>query len=165
MEATEADIDRVDRAAAQLFEDRVAGLLEPKAAFNVGAPGACEVDGAVAAEEVGRVEKVDVQRLALDPFTAVEQPAQRRQLPVHDHAAGVFDRSAGAHLVRDRADPAHPGGDVGRLGVGASAQERLEEAWRFVDRQSGLCNLAAVHAQIQCALTLDAGERSDFQHP
>lgn len=108
VEATEADIDRMDRPAAQQFEDRVAGLLEPKAAFDVGAPGACEVDGAVAAEEVGRVEKVDVQRLALDPFAAVEQSAQRRQLPVHDDAAGVLDRSASAHLVRDRADPAHP---------------------------------------------------------
>ena len=144
VEAAEADVDRVDRPAAQQFHDRVAGLLEPQAAFDVGAPGACEVDDAVAAEEVGRVQQVDVQGLALDPLPAVQQPAQRRQLPVHDDAAGVLDRSAGAHLVGDRADPAHPGGDVGRLGVGASAQERLEEARRFVDLQPGLGDLAAV---------------------
>lgn len=73
MEATESHIDRVDRPATQQFQDRVAGLLEPKAAFDVGTSGAGHVDEAVAAEEVGRVEEVDVQRLALDPLTAVEQ--------------------------------------------------------------------------------------------
>lgn len=73
VEATESHIDRVDRPATQQFQDRVAGLLEPKAAFDVGTSGAGHVDEAVAAEEVGRVEEVDVQRLALDPLTAVEQ--------------------------------------------------------------------------------------------
>ena len=36
------------------------------------------LDGAVVAEEIRRVQHVDVQRVALDPFAAIEQPAQRR---------------------------------------------------------------------------------------
>lgn len=128
MEAADADVDGVDGAAAEQFHDGVAGLLEPEALLDMRAVGTSEADDAVGSEEVRGMQHVDVQGLALDPFAAVEQPAQRGQLPVHDDSAGVLDRAAGAHLVGDRADAAHPGGDVGRFGVGASAQERLEES-------------------------------------
>ena len=37
-----------------------------------------QLDRVLAAEEVRRVQQVDVQRVALDPLAAVEQPAQRR---------------------------------------------------------------------------------------
>src|SRR5690348_5321216 len=73
------------------------------------------VDGAVGAQEVGGVEQVDVQRVALDPLAAVEQPAQRQDLVGHGDAAGVLDRPARAGLVGHRAD------EIGR----ASCRERV----------------------------------------
>ena len=92
-----------------------------------------ELDRALVAEEVGRVEHEDVQRVALDPLAAVEEPPQRAQLAADLDAADLLHRVHGAHLVRDRADAADARGDVGRLGEGAAAQERLEEARRLVD--------------------------------
>ncbi len=83
MESAEAGVDRVDRTTAEQFHDRVAGLFKAQAAFDVVAPGAGQVDHAVGAEEVGRMQQVDVHGLALDPLPAVQQPAQRGQLPVH----------------------------------------------------------------------------------
>jgi len=74
------------------------------------------------------VQHDHVQHVALDPLAAVQEPAQLAQLPVGVQAPGVLDGVARAHLVRDRADAADPGGDFRRLGVPAAAQERLEEA-------------------------------------
>ena len=93
-------------------------------------------DGVRVAEEVGRVQQVDVQRVALDPLAAVEEAPQRAELSVDDHAERVLDRVHGAHLVGDRTDAADPRGDVGRFAEGAAAQERLEEARRLEDRQA-----------------------------
>ena len=62
------------------------------------------------------MQQVDVQRVALDPLAAVEQPPQRRDRGRPRHPAGVLDRRARAQLVGDRADPADPGGDVRSLG-------------------------------------------------
>ncbi len=165
MEAAEPDVDGVDGAPAELFEDRVARLLDAQPPLHVGALGAGELDRAVHAEEVRGVQQMDVQDLALDPLAAVQQPPQRRQLSADRHAAGVFEGPAGAHLVRDRADAAHSRGDVGRLGVRAAAQERLEEPRRFVDAQLGAADRTAVDRQAQRSLPLDPGEGADVQHP
>ncbi len=165
MEAAEPHVDGVDGAAAELFDDRVARLLDAQPALHVRTLGAGEFDGAVDAEEVRGVQQVDVQDLALDPLAAVQQPPQRGDLPGHRDAAGVLEGPAGAHLVRDRADAAHPGGDVGRLGVRAAAQERLEEPRRLVDAQLGSGDRAVIDRQVQRSLPLDPGERADMQHP
>ena len=61
MKAAEPDVDRMDRTATELFEDGVARLLQPQSPLHLGTPGAGEVDGAVAAEEVRGVQEVDVQ--------------------------------------------------------------------------------------------------------
>lgn len=164
VESAETYVDGMDGAAAEQFHEGVAGLLEREAPLDVGAVGTGQVDDAVGAEEVGGVQQVDVQGLALDPFAAVEQPAQRGQLTVHDDSEGILDRTAGAHLVGDRADAAHPGGHVGRLGVGTSAQERLEEPRGFIDLQPGLGDFAVVEAQVERTLSFDAGEGSHLQH-
>ena len=74
-------------------------------------------EGALVAEEVGRVEHEDVQRVALDPLAAVEQPAQRAELPRRPRRRGASSAWHGAHLVGDRADAADPRGDVGHLGT------------------------------------------------
>ena len=65
-----------------------------------------ERDAALVAEEVGRMQHQHVQRVALDPLAAVEQPAQLAQRPVDDDAAGILDGVDGARLVGDRADAA-----------------------------------------------------------
>src|SRR3990170_4175106 len=90
-----------------------------------------EVDGALVTEEVGRMQQVDVERVALDPLAAIDQPAERAQRPVDRYPERVLHRVDGAHLIGDRADAADARGDVGRFGEGAAAQERLEEAWRL----------------------------------
>ena len=121
------------------------------------------VDRAVVAEEVGRVQHVDVQRVALDPFAAIEQPAQRAERPVDVMPQRVLHRVDGAHLIGDRADAADARGDVRRLGVGAAAQERLEEPRRLEDLQLARRSTAPSRdRERQRALALDPGEIVDL---
>ena len=81
------------------------------------------------------MEHVDVERVALDPLAAVEEPAQQADRLGYLDAAEVLHRVDGAHLVRDGADAADAGRDVGRLEERAAAQERLEEPRRLEDPQ------------------------------
>ena len=98
--------------------------------------------------------------MAAYPFPAVEQPAQSRDLAVDPRPACVLDGLACACLVCDRADAAHPRGDVRRLGVGPAAQERLEKARRFVDVEPHLIHLVAADPDMHSAFALDPGERA-----
>jgi len=161
VEAAEADVDRVDGPAADHLHDGVPGLLQGQAALDEVAPGRGHLDPAGVAEEIGRVQQVDVQRVALDPLPAVQQPAQVGERPADGHAAGVLDRGARGQLVGRRADTADPGGDVRGLGVGPAAQERLEEAGRLVDVQPRVSDRAAVRLDVQGALALDPGQFPD----
>ncbi len=106
-----------------------------------------------------------MQGVAGDPFSTVEQASQVGDRAVHGDAEGVFDGQAGAHLVGDRADAADAGGDVGWLGAGPSAQERLEEPRRLVDLEPDVADLARGDADMHRPLTLDPGERADSQGP
>jgi len=76
---------------------------------------------------------MDVERMALDPLTAVEQPTEGGDLVSDGHSAGVFDREASTRLVSNRADPADPRRDVRWLGVSPALQEGLEETRRLKD--------------------------------
>ena len=81
VEAADAHVDRMDLAAADDAHQLVAGLLQLRAPRStISGCVAGELDRARVAEEVGRVQHVDVQRVALDPLAAVEQPAQRAEL-------------------------------------------------------------------------------------
>jgi hypothetical protein len=80
VEAAQAHVDRVDLAAAEHHHDVVADLLQAQAPLDDLAVVLRQVDAAGVAEEVGRVQHVDVQRVALDPLAAVEQPPQLAQL-------------------------------------------------------------------------------------
>src|SRR5215472_13578331 len=150
----------MDRPAAKQFHDRRSGAAQGKAAFDH-VPMVCRhLDGARVPEEVRRVQHVDVQRMAAYPLPAVQQPAQARDLAVHPRPACVLDGLAGACLVGDRADAAHPRGDVRRFGVGAAAQERLEKARWLVDVEPYLVHLAAADPDMHGAFALDPGERA-----
>ena len=103
----------MDRAAAEDIEDVVADLLELEPALDDVAMVPGEVDRARVPEEIRRMEQIDVERVALDPFAAVEQAAQRPDRVVDHHPAGALDRLAGTHLICHRADPTDSSGDIG----------------------------------------------------
>ena len=134
------------------------GLLQRQPALDGRGRVPGQLDGAVVAEEVGRVEHVDVERVALDPLAAVEEAAEHPDRLGQLDAADVLDRVDRARLVGDRADPADPGGDVRRLEEGAAAQERLEEARRLEDPQLDVLDRAVPEPHRHRALALDAGE-------
>ena len=69
----------MDLAPADDGHDRVAGLLHLQALLDDLAMVARHFDSARVAEEVGRVEHVDVQAVALDPLGEVDEPAQVAQ--------------------------------------------------------------------------------------
>ncbi len=155
VEAADADVDRVHLAAADDRHQPVAELLQPQRLLDHVGRDRGELDRRVVAEEVRRVQEVDVQRVALDPLAAVEEPAQRLDPRRHLDAADLLHRQARAHLVGDRADAADPGGHVGRLGERAPAQQALEEARRLVDPQLHVLDRAVVERHEHAALALD----------
>jgi hypothetical protein len=148
----------MDLAAADDDHQLVAGLLQRQAALNGVRVLARHLDRPAVAEEVGRVQHVDVQRVALDPLPAVEKPAQDPDRLAHLDPAEILHRVDRAHLVRDRADAADAGRDVGRLEEGAAAQERLEEARRLEDSQLDLVDLAVDEPDRHRTFALDPGE-------
>ncbi len=162
IEAANAHIHRMDRAAAEQFQDLVADLLQLQALAHDIAMVLRHLDRALVAEEVRRMQHVDVQRVALDPLAAIQQPAQLPHRLAHRDAERVLHRVHRAHLVGDRADAADACGDVGRLGVGAAAQESLEEARRLEDAQFDVAHGAAIEGDAHAALALHAGEVVDI---
>ena len=163
VEAPDAHVDRVDRPPADDFENAVADLLQAEPALDDGPMVAGERDGTVVAEEVRRMQHVDVQGVALDPLAAVQQTAKVGQLAADGDAAGVLDGEAGAHLISDRADATDTRRDVRRLGVGAALQECLEEARRLVDVQLHRRERTVDDRHVQGTLALDAGEGMDVE--
>src|SRR5271166_2888496 len=87
-------------------------------------------------EEVWSMQHHNVQRVALDPFAAIEQSAQRADRRVDLDAERVLDGVHAAHLVGDRTDPTNASDDVEHLIKAASAQQRLEEARRLEDAET-----------------------------
>jgi len=71
-------VDRVNGPAAQQLHDRISDPPERQAALHDLPVITREFDGTRVAEEVGRVQHVDVQRVAGDPLAAVQQPPQVR---------------------------------------------------------------------------------------
>jgi hypothetical protein len=163
VEAADPDVHRVDRPAAQQRHDRVPGAAQRQAALDDVPVICCHLDGARVPEEVGRVQHVDVQRVTADPFPAIQQPAQVRDRAVDTCPARVLDRLAGAGLVGDGADATDPRRDIRWLGVGAAAQERLEEARRLVDVEPHLVHPAAAHPDVHGAFALDPGKPGGYQ--
>ncbi len=153
----------MDRPSTDHLHDPVAGLLEVQHLGHQLGLVTGDRDPGVDAEEVGCVEERHVQHVALDPLAAVEQAPQVADRPVDGHAGEAFDRVGGAHLVRHRADPADPRGDVDGLVVGTAAQERLEHARRLVDLELHVLDHAVAHDDVHRPFTLDAGERRHVQ--
>ena len=140
----------------------VAGLLEVQARLDRGAVVAGQLERAGVAQEVGRVEQVDVEGVALDPLAAVEEAAQGADLRVDGDPEEPCSKACdGAHLVGDRADAADAGDDVDDLVGRAAHDELLEVARRLEDPQARLVDCPVADAQAERAFALDAGQAGD----
>ena len=154
--AADAQVDRMDGAAADDVHDRVAGLLQAQGRLDEVTTVARHLDGAVVAEEVGGVQHRRVEHVALDPLAAVDEPTEEPDLLGQLDPADRLHRVARAGDVRDRADAADPGRDVGRFGELPPAEQRLEEARRLEDLELHLLDLVPADAHEHRALALDA---------
>ena len=105
----------MDLPSAEERDDVVADLLEFQRPFHDFGMVARHLDGVVVAQEIGRVEHEDVERVALDPLAAVEQAAQRTQRPLDLHVEGALQRMDRAHLVGHGTDAADARRDIRRF--------------------------------------------------
>ena len=158
VEAADAEVHRVHLAAADHAHQLVAELLQAQRDLDQVAAVARQLDRAVVAEEVGRVQHRDVQHVTLDPLAAVDEPPQRLQLRRQLDPAHLLHRRRRARHVGDRADAADPRGDVGRLRELPAPEERLEEARRLEDLELHLLELPVADPDEHRALALDASE-------
>ena len=83
IESADPHVDRMDLAPAEQGDDGVSDLLQLKPRFTASRIVVAMRIASGIAEEVGRMQHVDVQHVALDPLAAVEQAAQRAQRTVH----------------------------------------------------------------------------------
>ena len=119
VESAHSHVDRMNRPSTQYLDDGVPGLLELQGvAHFIGILGATlgHGEGALVTQEVRRVEKEHVQYVALDPFSAVQEPAQGPERFRQGDSQHRFQGVASTHLVSHRANPANPRGDVRHLG-------------------------------------------------
>ena len=145
----------MDSPAPDGLHDQVACALEAEATVHRAPVPPGQLDRVGAAEEVGCVEKVYVESVALDPFAAVEQAAQGGDPLVDGDTEGVLHGRAGTHLVGHGADATDPRRYVRGLGEVPPHQERLEETGRFEDLESHVGDGAVVHRDPQGSLSLD----------
>ena len=163
VEATDLHVHWVHGASTDHLHDPVAELLQSQPTFHLGAVLRRHRDAIRVAEEVGGVQEVDVQHVALDPLTAVEEIPKLAQRVVDLDAACGLERVARTHLIRDGADAADASGDVDGLGVVAADQEALEEARWLENAQPHVDQFTFVHLDDETALTFHAGERLDTE--
>jgi len=152
----------MDFSPAQEAQDGIAGLLERQTLTHHIAVLFRHPDRVGIAEEIGRVEHHHMQRMALDPFAAIEQPPQRAQLPLDFHAERILDRLHRTHLIGDRADAADSRDDIGQFNVRATLQKRFVEPWRLENAQVRGLHNAALDMQIERAFPFDTGEVIDL---
>ena len=162
VEAADLEVDRMGRASADHLEDRVAKLLELQRRLDDLGIVLGQLQRVLEPQEVGGVQHGRVQDVALDPFTAVNQPAQVADRPCDLDAQRLFHGVAGAHLIGDRADAADAGRDVGGIAVDPALQEGLEETRRLEDAEADVLDLVVLDADMQRALAFDAGQRIDL---
>ena len=153
----------MDRPSAEDRHDPVAGLLEGQSALDGAPVEDRELDGVRHAEEVGSVQQVDVEGVALDPLAAVEQAAKHAHRGVDGDPGQVLERVDARHLVRDRADPADARDDVEDLVRRPPDDELLEVARRLEDRELRLGHLSVADDQPERSFALDPCQPGDLE--
>ena len=158
VEAADPHVDRVDLATADQRHQVVARALQRQPALDRLWGVARELDGAVVPEEVGRMEHVDVEGVALDPLAAVEEPPEQPDRLGNLDAAEALEGVDRTRLVGDGADAADAGGDVRGLPERAALEERLEESRRLEDAQLDVLDAPIGEAHRHAALAFHARE-------
>ena len=158
VETADLDVDRMNFTAAHHGHDVVADLLEPQRGANEIAVILRHVDCTVVTEEVRRMQHVDVEHVAFDPFATIEKPAQLAQRSVNLDTENLLHRVHRTHLVGHRADTADASRDVGCFHIGTAAQKRFVETRRFKDPEFCSLHSAIANDHLECAFALHAGE-------
>jgi len=158
VESARPHIDRVDLAPAQHAQHLVAGLLQRQALAHHVAMRRSHLDAVGKAEEIGRMQHDDMESVALDPFTAIDEPPQRAELAFNLDAEGRLDGMHRTHLVGDGADAANARHDIGRLFIAAPAQQGLEKARWLEDAQGRRRHLPVGNGEVERALAFDPGQ-------
>src|SRR6476469_3199185 len=95
------------------MDGATAELLQLQPAFDFIGESPRQLDPAAAIEKVRSMQEMHVQRMALDPFAAVQQTPQPVDLRSDLNVHRIFNRLDGGHLISDRTYPADSGRDVG----------------------------------------------------
>ena len=166
VEAAHRDVHRMHRPAAEQLQESAADLLQPQAALHEARQPGRNLEAALQAEVVGRVQEEDVDGMALDPFRGEQQPPQEPQLGRDADAERGLQGAAGRELIGHRADAADPRHDVGNLADRAADEQPLEEPWRLEDRESGdLDGAIGSDADMQAPGAFDPGQGPDVDSP
>ncbi len=131
-------------AAAHQGHDPVAGLFQAQALLHDRLMVTCHRDGVGIAKEIRRMQHIHVERVALNPFSAVEQTSQQPHGRINFNAESTLDGVYSTHLIRNGADSANAGHKIGDFGEVPAPQQSLEETRRFVDLQFDVLNLIAL---------------------
>src|ERR1039458_7988670 len=116
--------------AAHQGHDPVAGLFQTQAPLHDRLMVTRHGDGVGIAEEIRRVQHVHVKCMALNPFSAVEQPSQQPYGWVDSDTESTLDGVYGAHLIRDGTDSADAGHNVRDFREVSAPEKSLEETAR-----------------------------------
>ena len=82
----------MDLSSAQNVHDLVPDLLHPQRVPHKIRLVLRQLQRILIPQEIRGMEHVHMQDMALDPFAAIEQPAQFTQLSVHRHAERILHR-------------------------------------------------------------------------
>src|SRR5208337_173375 len=145
-------------AATQNLQQSVADLLQAQSSLDLLGVVSRHGDGALVPQEIRRVQKVDVQGVALNPFATIEQAAQGANLGRRSNSQSRFDGVHRAHLVGHRADAADAGYNVGDFLKVATAKESLEETWRLENVYLHFAQFPALRPDVNPAFAFNAGQ-------
>jgi len=162
VKAADADIDGMDFPSADDVHDFVADFLEFQCVLDDGLMIPGHSDRIFVPEKIGSVQKINMEGMAFDPFTAIEETPEFAQLAIDRNSADTFHCMNGAHLVGNRADAANAGGNIGCLKKLPAAQEALKEAGRFKYFQLNVGDLPLMDLHIERPFAFNPGEIIDF---
>ena len=146
----------MDGAAAHCLHKQIADLFQSQSALDRAPIDHGEFDSVRARKEIGSVEQVHVERMTLDPFSAVKEPSQTRNGFWYLCRATVLNRGARRHLVRDGANPADARRDVGGFFKASPSQEGLEKPRWLEDLEFDVFERAVSDPHVQGPFAFDA---------
>ena len=103
----------------------------------------------------------DVERMAFDPFAAIDAAAGIPQLAANGDAERMLHCMDRTHLVGNRTNAADPRYDIRRFGVAPATQERFKKSWRLKDFELSRRYPPVVDVEVERTFALDAGDILD----